>query len=508
MASIEIQQQSHADIHSSAHTSILDKNTATSSNEIRDDHSAVESNDVISYANAENLQTSSSPKISSSATHPRPSAVTAAQLMMCALASRSDRALRDGMSSQKNAFSYFSLLSVPASHLLSVAGDEEKVLDAGLSFLDPFIVKSAQVIDQFPLVNAAKGGILSSEALSTFCVPNGILVRLIPRCAVEGAKRLGWYGENSERYQLHSVSMKVSDLYQRGLNVLINIEYYLLLCIECQFTDEKGDLSYGVSIITCEELSCEKALSTEIIAKFRFRRRKRWAGRIITRWCCEIFNNKHGGYDWGTTNQARGNENRNSWQSLGNEGPGVNGRPNIMRNIRKLGSLVSSSFSAETSVHSAANSNPNSRKLRSQSAKLNPSISLVRYTSTRSCSSATEGDTESVRRNSQNNNATSAAASQAYKYTAEAEKLGDICVVERCCVLVGTKSTDHALLFYALQQLIDIEREVCLSETTIILSLSLSHSFLLLPLKNRILPFSNYLRITQGRALPLNDKLG
>jgi hypothetical protein len=73
-----------------------------------------------------------------------------------------------------------------------------------------------------------------------------------------------------------------------------------------------------------------------------------------------------------------------------------------------------------------------------------------------------------VRRNSQNNDATSAAASQAYKYTTEAEKLGEICVVERCYVLVGTKSTDHALLFYALQQLIDIEREVCLSETTII----------------------------------------
>ncbi len=223
MASIEIQEQSHAVIHSSALPSILDKNVATSSNEIYDDHSAFESNDVISNTYAENLQISSSPKLSSSATHARPSVVTAAQLMMCALASRSDRALRDGMSSQKNAFSYFSLLSVPASHLLRLAGNEEKVLDAGLTFLDPLIVKSAQVIDQFPLVNSAKEGILSSEALSTFCVPNGILVRLIPRCAVAGAKRLGWYGENSERYQLHSVSRKVSDLYQTGLNIFINI---------------------------------------------------------------------------------------------------------------------------------------------------------------------------------------------------------------------------------------------------------------------------------------------
>jgi hypothetical protein len=74
MTTIEIQQQSHADKHSSAHTSILDKNTATSSYVIHEDHSPVESNDVISYTNAEDLQNTSSPKIASSATHPRPSA--------------------------------------------------------------------------------------------------------------------------------------------------------------------------------------------------------------------------------------------------------------------------------------------------------------------------------------------------------------------------------------------------------------------------------------------------
>lgn len=182
-----------------------------------------------------------------------------------------------------------------------------------------------------------------------------------------------------------------------------------------------------------------------------------------------MLHNKHGTYEWGS-DQGRGNENRHSWQSLGNDGPAVHGRPNLMRNIRKLGSLVSSSFSTETSVHSGAHSTSNGRKLRSQSAKLNPSsvsISLERHGSSRSCSSAIEGYTESVRQNNRNSHATSAAASQAYRYIAEAERLGEICVIERCYVLVGTKSTDHALLFYALQQLIDIEREVRLSDTTI-----------------------------------------
>lgn len=224
MASIEIQQQNHADIHGSAVTKIFGSNAANSLKEIRDGHCIVESSDA-STNSYENLQPSSSPKTSKSADHARPSVVTAAQLMMCALASRSDRSLRDGVSSQKNAFSHFSLLSVPASHLLSLASNEQKVIDAGSSFLDPFIIKSAQVIDQYPLENSSKEGFLPSEALSTFCVPNGILVRFIPRFAVAGAKRLGWYGENSERYQLHSVSRKVSYLLLRCLNTLTNIEY-------------------------------------------------------------------------------------------------------------------------------------------------------------------------------------------------------------------------------------------------------------------------------------------
>ncbi len=237
-----------------------------------------------------------------------------------------------------------------------------------------------------------------------------------------------------------------------------------------KFTDEKGDLSYGISIITREELSCEKAVATQIIAEFQLRRRKRRARRIIARWCCEIYHSTHGGYDWGTIDRIRANESRNSWQSLGHEGPLVNGRPNIMRNIRKLGSLMSSSFLADASVHSAPTSASSNRKIRSQSAKLNSSegsVTLTRHNSTRSCSSVSEDSSEKVKLSSfskKNNDATKAAASQAYSFMIAAEKLGEICIIERCYVLVGTKSNEHALLFYALQQLIDIEREVCQSK--------------------------------------------
>lgn len=214
MPYIEFEQQSETDMDAAALSLLLNQNLVTPTNDTRHiDQRANESGDTISNAPAEKLQHNVSPKISSSS-RARPGAVTAAQLMMCALASRSDRALRDGISAQKFAFSNFSLLSVPATYLLTMARNEAEILDAGSAYLAPFTVKSASVIDQFPLMNQSQKGTLSPEALSTFCVPNGVLVRFIPRCAVSGARRVGWYGENCERYQLHSVSNTLDDALQ------------------------------------------------------------------------------------------------------------------------------------------------------------------------------------------------------------------------------------------------------------------------------------------------------
>jgi hypothetical protein len=49
----------------------------------------------------------------------------------------------------------------------------------------------------------------------------------------------------------------------------------------------------------------------------------------------------------------------------------------------------------------------------------------------------------------------------AYQAMIDAEKEDDICIVERSYVLTGTPLQDQSLFFCALQNLIDMEREVC-----------------------------------------------
>lgn len=59
------------------------------------------------------------------------------------------------------------------------------------------------MLDRFPAGFSESD--INTEALAAFCFPNGLKVRLIPRCAMEGAKRLGWLGVKGDTYQLQGV---------------------------------------------------------------------------------------------------------------------------------------------------------------------------------------------------------------------------------------------------------------------------------------------------------------
>ena len=48
---------------------------------------------------------------------------------------------------------------------------------------------------------------LKVHELVPFCFPHGLKIRIIPRYAVDGAKRLGWLGDEADEYQLHAVSL-------------------------------------------------------------------------------------------------------------------------------------------------------------------------------------------------------------------------------------------------------------------------------------------------------------
>lgn len=99
------------------------------------------------------------------------------------------------------AFQQFSLLSVRSSSLLNEPPDYGR---NGSRFLDPFVTKRIDLIDQFP--KALSESDIDGEALAAFCFPNGLRIRLVPRCAVDGARRLGWLGESGDMFQLQGVS--------------------------------------------------------------------------------------------------------------------------------------------------------------------------------------------------------------------------------------------------------------------------------------------------------------
>lgn len=99
------------------------------------------------------------------------------------------------------AFQQFSLLSVRPASLFSEPPDYSR---NGSRFLDPFVTKRIDLIDRFPKDLSESD--IDGEALAAFCFPNGLSIRLVPRCAAEGAKRLGWLGERGDMYQLQGVS--------------------------------------------------------------------------------------------------------------------------------------------------------------------------------------------------------------------------------------------------------------------------------------------------------------
>ena len=124
------------------------------------------------------------------------------QLMNLALAVKAEQTKRDGV-----AFNQFSLISVKPETLADLYGKEREgdIISEGLRYLDSFAIQAVDMIDKFPN-SRTEADALEPEALSAFCFPNGIKVRLIPRAAMKGAKRIGFVGKESDEYQLHGVS--------------------------------------------------------------------------------------------------------------------------------------------------------------------------------------------------------------------------------------------------------------------------------------------------------------
>lgn len=113
---------------------------------------------------------------------------------------------RDSQCTNDVSFQQFSLLGINLSSF-----EDVDICESGSTFLDPFVTKNISLLDQYP--TSYDRSLIDSEALAAFCFSNGLSLRLVPKCAVEGAKRLGWLGSDGDHYQLQGVSRHWTILY-------------------------------------------------------------------------------------------------------------------------------------------------------------------------------------------------------------------------------------------------------------------------------------------------------
>jgi hypothetical protein len=92
-------------------------------------------------------------------------------------------------------FREFALLSWNTNKL-SLLADESKYKSDGPRHLDAYCLDEADFMDIFP--QEASHDCINPQALSKFCFPNGLRIRIVPRVAMPGAMRNKWAGVGAD----------------------------------------------------------------------------------------------------------------------------------------------------------------------------------------------------------------------------------------------------------------------------------------------------------------------
>jgi len=264
------------------------------------------------------------------------------------------------------AFDTFTLLSSKSVTIVNEFFDKEKknLLDGHVRYLDPFIVESVECLDQFPLPDpGSNDDSLAPDALSPFCFPNGLRVRMVPRSALAGVDKLGWLGTRGDCYQLHV------------------------------FTDEAGNLSHGVAITTREVLSSTDKTNGELVSILSRCRAKVVGARKIASFWRKYADRKR--------RHSKTLNTPNFWEKKGKHWQGLFGKKNKGEAINE------------------------DKKLKQGSA----SKTAIRL------------------------------AKESFDEMNACARVGEVCIVEKSYVLLGTKPEEQSLLFAAMQQMVDMERE-------------------------------------------------
>ncbi|KAL7540936.1 hypothetical protein ACHAXR_010487 [Thalassiosira sp. AJA248-18] len=284
------------------------------------------------------------------------------QLMHLSLASKrfSQNLERD------RAYQQFSLLSICSSSLIN---ENSELRDCGHCFLDPFITKKVHLVDQFP--SGLSESDIDAEALAAFCFPNGLRIRLVPRCAEEGAKRL------ERRRSVAVIARWWRKQFRRPERL------------------QSGPIFGSKPMVKRANSMVEKASSMK------------WGRK-------------------GSDEEShRKSEDRNSAAGLRAAMDKV-----MSMNRSRKGKFKSASM-GDLAFDESDHSDEDSFGVDYGGEEFIP-------------------PSEHVRR----------LGRSAYQAMIDAEKEGDICIIEKCYVLTGTRLQDQSLFFCALQNLIDMERKI------------------------------------------------
>ena len=298
------------------------------------------------------------------------------------------------MTSSETSFDGFSLLSIDPTTLLV------NIKDWGKQNLDSVVCKTAVLQDKFP--SHGMDNLENHETMSLFCFPEGVNLRIIPRCAENGAKRIGWLGENSDRYMLHV------------------------------FHDHLGDASFGISITTKEEIILPN-LSLLLLQRSKIRA----ANKILRCWRKYYpFKNK------------RKTHSRKKLHSLAGFFDNLKHQHNLnLNNSQEVALPIGSSNRFQVSGNDSGMLSTISR-LTSTPSVSEETIS-VKHCDYLSVLSRKISCSEESKR----------LAKESYRKMIENFELGYMCVVEKCYIIVGTNPENNSLLFRGLKQLVDYERE-------------------------------------------------
>jgi hypothetical protein len=382
-------------------------------------------------------------------------------------------------------FSQFALLEIQPQQLLLVE-NEYLFADEGPNHLDPFLLY--QDLDFGDHFTPDSSRPIDPASVSAFCFPDGLRIRYLPKAGIAGATRLGWIGPAGDK------------------------------CHILVFTNGGGMTDHGVAITIQWEMNMKKS-ERQILSKAIYNRRKRRkASRRIQQWWRDREQDRilkealeisgfsgHSPVDLKAElspselmlveTTLKRSDDRNSVQrqpddkvATGHVGrrqarkKGMHKTPpyqsaDMTKVVELIRAAVLRSPSAsllhdEISKASIASDNSPEHEeeskgkrgfglLKGMSVRNNTIFQMRSVFSARSMASAQSLSPPTRPRRvlvKQPNTRVVELARESYETMKENDRLGSICVVEKCYTLIGCQPDEHALLLGPLQQLINAER--------------------------------------------------